>query len=133
MEHDAFEEPFFRFEPMDGAITIKVTNSKPPEVKTTGDYKGYKPEMKKRMREVPKQKAEPETEMEEDEDIRRFRLKMPGVKSIQDIDIMEFPESIEIRGYAGDKLFFKLIPVPEDSRLINKKLNKGILEIELAI
>ena len=58
-----------------------------------------------------------------------YELEIPGVKSIEDISIVRLENSIEIKAFADDKAYFKLIPI---SFLIkNWKFSKGKLVLEL--
>ena len=56
---------------------------------------------------------------------------LPDVKSENDINITKFEQSYEVRAYAGNKMYFKIIPSQEGSRIIKSYFNKGILRIEI--
>ncbi len=74
-------------------------------------------------------KAEPQT------DIRRFsnkvvyEIKMPGVKSLENISLIQLENSIEIKALANKKVFYKIIPINLPIKKYN--LSKGILTLEL--
>ena len=58
-------------------------------------------------------------------------LDLSGVKSSSDIDVRKIGESIEVRAYAGDKGYFKILGVPEDSKVLNKEFKDGKLRLEI--
>jgi HSP20 family molecular chaperone IbpA len=129
-----------------GSIHITVqsgTGMKPRvKIKTTGDYKALEPEIRKKLgmeegvKEV-KEKSrkvkiteEPETKKIVKGGKTIIKLELPGVKSEEDIEVKRLEQSIEVKAFAGDKAYFKLIPIPE-SATINKTFKDGVLEIEI--
>ena len=58
-------------------------------------------------------------------------LDLSGVKSGDDIDVRKIGESIEVRAYAGDKGYFKILGVPEDSKVLSKEFKDGKLRLEI--
>ncbi len=54
---------------------------------------------------------EPKTEIIDKDGYRIIRIKLPGVKSENNIEIKRLEESIEIRARSKDKTYFKIIPV----------------------
>jgi len=58
-----------------------------------------------------------------------YEIKMPGVKSPEDISIIQLENSIEIKALANKKVFYKIIPINLPIR--NYNLSKGILTLEL--
>ena len=127
------------------SISISTSGNSPPEIKVRSF--GNVPEFKKRENQLKNEteairlpnpdskkfsglpKKEPET------DIRRFsnrvvyEIKMPGVKSPEDISIVQLENSIEIKALANKKVFYKIIPINLPIRKYN--LSKGILTLEL--
>lgn len=75
------------------------------------------------------QREEPKT------DIRRlskkvvYEIEMPGIKSINDISIVQLEQSIEIRGIAKDRSYFKLIPISMPITKYSLENDKLILEM----
>ncbi len=57
---------------------------------------------------------------------------LPGVSSIKDIVIRRFEESLEIRAYAGNKMYFKVIPVNKESRILQESYRNKILKLVLS-
>lgn len=57
-------------------------------------------------------------------------LDLPGVKSLNDVEIKELEESAEIKAIAKDKVYFKIITLPPELALINKELKDGKLTLE---
>ena len=136
-----------RISKKNGGISISISTSgdKPPEIKVRSF--GNIPEFKEKEHQVKNKvekirlpgsdsgkftglpKKEPET------DIRRFsnkvvyEIKMPGVKSLEDISLIQLENSIEIKALANKKVFYKIIPINLPIRKYN--LSKGILTLEL--
>lgn len=123
-------------------ITIQSGTGIQPkiEVKTTGDYKALEPEIKRKLgisEEKVEERArkfkiteEPETKKIVQHGKTILKIELPGVKSEDDIEIKRLEQSIEIKAFAGDKAYFKLIPIPENAS-ISKRFKDGILEIEI--
>lgn len=128
------------------SISISTSGDKPPEIKVKSF--GNIPELQeqeKQMEEKPKRlkglasadskkfaglpKKEPIT------DIRRlsnrvvYEIKMPGVRSIKDVSIIQLENSIEIKALAKDKVFQKIIPINLPIR--DYALSQGKLVLEL--
>ena len=57
---------------------------------------------------------------------------LPEVISIDDISINKFEESLEIRAYAGDKMYFKVIPISESSQILKKSFGNQMLKLVLS-
>ncbi|MEM7826038.1 MAG: zinc ribbon domain-containing protein [Candidatus Aenigmatarchaeota archaeon] len=129
------------------SITIRSAPGMEPkiEIKTSGDYKKIEPELKKRLgvkagveeveeleeKKVPKVTEEPETEIKNLGNKQIVSIKLPGVKSEEDIEIKKLEQSIEVKAFAGEKAYFTLIPIPKDSSISSKKFKNGVLEIEI--
>jgi HSP20 family molecular chaperone IbpA len=68
-------------------------------------------------------------------DIRRlsnkvvYEINMPGVKSIEDVSIIQLENSIELKALGRKKVYFKIIPINLPIR--NYDLTKGKLILEL--
>ncbi|MCD6398786.1 MAG: zinc ribbon domain-containing protein [Candidatus Aenigmarchaeota archaeon] len=77
----------------------------------------------------PKKVEEPKIEEKNLGNKKIIEIKLPNVKS-GDIEINELEESIEIRAFAGDKLYFKVIPTSPNYSL-NKKFEKETLKLEI--
>jgi len=130
------------------SITIHTSNEGRPkiEVKTFGDYKKFEPQIRKRLgvthkpelKEVstevikrPRISEEPEAEVEKEDGIRKIRIKLPDVKNERDIDVKRLEQSVEVRAYAGDKVYFKLIPINPNESILRKEFKDGVLTLEL--
>lgn len=129
------------------SIVIKNTGKGKPEihVKTTGDFKELEPEIKarlgvskgveeveeereerapeefKRPRRIPSVTEEPEARVERKRDYMRIEVDLPDVKSERDIEIRKLEQSVEIRAFAKDKAYFKLLPIPPEFSILEKK------------
>lgn len=126
-------------EPFSGSVSI--TRIGGPEgsttdVKTSGDYKKIEPQIKKKLgikKKDGKLKAtkEPAINVKEMPHENVIEIKLPGVKKDNDIEIIQLEQSMEVRAVTKDKIYFKLIPIPENSQIIEKTLNNGVLKIRL--
>lgn len=127
-------------EPFKGSISItKLGGPSGPkiQVKTSGDYKKVEPEINKRLgvkKKISlggKATAEPEINVKEMPHETLIEIELPGVKHSENIEIHQLEQSIEVRAASRDKVYFKLIPISENSQIIEKTLNKGTLKIRL--
>lgn len=59
-------------------------------------------------------------------------LEIPGVRSLDDVDVFELGTSVEVRAYFGDTLYFKIINVPKKSTIAAKRIDGEKLVLELA-
>ncbi len=132
------------------SITIHSATGKEPrvEVKTFGDYKRFEPEIRRRLGIPPKgvveeeetleekvMKAkvteEPEAKVERKGKKRIITIELPGVKASEDVNVKRLEQSIEVRAFAGDKAYFKLIPIPKNASVEYKfEDEKLVLEVE---
>ena len=86
------------------------------------------PELKHEVKEI----LEPETKVTEKPGYLKIVVKLPDVKKVSDIKIRKFSESLEIRAYFKDKMYFKVVPIIENSKIIENKFANEMLKIELA-
>ena len=114
-------------------------------MKTFGDYKKLEPELKRRLGvkagveeveeeeekvRVPKVTEEPEAEIKSSGNKQIISIKLPDVKE-EDIEIKKLEQSMEIKAFAGDKAYFKLIPLPSNATIVKKEFKNGVLKIEV--
>ncbi len=150
-----FEFPKFRIKPgiRGGGISITIqsgTGMKPHiEVKTSGEYKKIEPEIKRRLGvkagveevseeeekierkvRVPKVTEEPEAEIKNLGNRQIISIKLPDVKE-KDIEVKKLEQSMEIKAFAGDKAYFKLIPLPANASIVKKEFKDDVLKIEV--
>jgi len=143
-ERDSFDEFNKEFERMNKAFgfgkllgTPKVTMSPRGDGVSIIITQGT--EVKPRIREempkpkkpikIPESIEEPETKTERKGNRHTITIKLPGVK-YEDIEIKRLESSVEIRAFAGDKCYFKLIPVPYNAA-VNKSFEDDMLKIEV--
>lgn len=74
---------------------------------------------------------EPETWMERRDKKTIYRISLPGVKA-GDITLRKFKESLELKAYAKGKVYFKLLKIPSNSKVLSGKLEKNFYVIEVA-
>jgi hypothetical protein len=130
------------------SITIQSGTGMEPkiEIKTSGEYKKLEPEIKRKLgikpaieeveeevekkpRKIPKITEEPETKIEKIGNLQRIQIKLPDVKSEDDIEVKSLEQSIEVKAFAGDKAYFKLLPIT--GTIIKKEFKDKILKIEV--
>lgn len=58
-------------------------------------------------------------------------LDLPGVAKGEDVEIRKLGESIEVRAFAGDKGYFKILGVPADAQLVSRRFRKGRLSLRI--
>jgi len=149
-----------RFPMRGGGISITIhseTGTKPKvNIKTFGEYKKIEPELKrkfgitegikeikewkeggreekKREIRVPKITEEPETKVKNLGTKEIIEIKLPDVKNTEDIELKELEQSIEIKAFAGDKTYFKLIPMKPNYTVVGKTFQNGILKLEIGM
>ena len=61
-----------------------------------------------------------------------FKVSLPGVKS-GDVHLRRLKNSLEIKAYAEGKVYFKLLKISSNSRVVSKKFEKGVYVIEVAV
>jgi len=121
----------FRFSPLTTKKEVRKNFYKKLEPKIRSNlFKENIEEKNILFRELPKNVEEPETEIKEDEKKRNILIHLPGVKSEKDIIIERYSQSIEIRAFLEDKIYFKLIPLSENYE-IKKSFNNETLKIEI--
>jgi HSP20 family molecular chaperone IbpA len=144
---ELFRLPKFDIKPFRGggiSITITSGTGREPQIKvrTSGDYKKLEPEIKRKLgiktgiKEVetikrPKITEEPEAKIEKMGNKEKIEIKLPGVKRIEDIEIRKLEQSIEIKAFAKDKVYFKLIPVPKGFIITEKEFKDETLRLEV--
>jgi len=128
------------------SISISTFGNGPPKIKVT--QLGEKPKLQ--VQEEPKEKIKQNTftkekikkfaslEREEPKtDIRRlsnkmiYEIKIPGVKSLNDVSIIKLENSIEIKAISKNKAYIKTIPINLPITDYNLSEGKLILELEI--
>ncbi len=147
---DKFFDEEFEFPEFDnwkgGGIFVKIESGRKPkiEIRTSGEYKKLEPEIRRRIGIKPKieeveserkirkikKVEEPKTEVKDLGNKKIIKISLPGVKDEKDLEIKRLSQSIEIKGFAKDKIYFTLIPIPQNCS-ITKRFKNGILKIEI--
>ncbi len=112
------------------SITITADNTSPPkiDVQTYGNQRHHH-HHEKPVR-IPKTTEEPDAKIQKTQNKQIITLNLPDVKSLEDIEIKQLQQSIEIKAFAGDKAYFKLIPIPSNA-MVNNEFKNGVLKIEV--
>jgi len=147
---EKMKQPNFRGKGL--SISISTATGKKPEIRVRGLGPGFKnlnvkeiqgkpaetKERKIKMPEISEKKAKQLAKLPREEaetKVRRlsnkviYEMNLPGVKKASDIVINKLENSIEIKAFSKDKVYFKLLPVKLP--IINYKLNKEKLILEL--
>ena len=127
------------------SISISTSGTRPPEIKVTSF--GNIPKFKEKEKQIAKKanaiklplsdskkfsgmpKKEPETNIRRLSNKVVYEINMPGVKSMEDVSIIQLENSIEIKAFAKDKVFHKIIPI--NLPISDYNLSKGKLVLEL--
>ena len=127
------------------SISISTSGNRPPEIKVTSF--GNIPKFKEREKQIAKKansiklplsdskkfsgmpKKEPETNIRRLSNKVVYEINMPGVKSMEDVSIIQLENSIEIKAFAKDKVFHKIITI--NLPISDYNLSKGKLVLEL--
>ncbi|MBI2005521.1 MAG: zinc ribbon domain-containing protein [Candidatus Aenigmarchaeota archaeon] len=114
------------------SITITADNASPPkiDVQAYGGQKHMHHHHEHKNVRTPRITEEPETKIQKSQNRQTITLNLPDVKNLDDIEIKQLHQSIEIKAFAGDKAYFKLIPIPSDAT-VNNEFKDGVLKIEV--
>lgn len=126
-----------------GGISIYVNsyNSEKPEIRVSafGDFKKYEPELKRRMgvynetpKKIPAAIEEPESVLKRNRNRITIKVRMPGMAE-KDIKVNTYENSIEVRGYAVNKLYYTSFEVPKNSEIVSKNLTEDIFTLVLRV
>jgi len=129
------------------SISISTSNNRKPEIKVSGFGPGYGNLIKQVEEPIKTIKTNPSITEEEarklsklpreeaSTSVRRlsnkliYEIDLPKVNSLKDVIINKLENSIEIKAFSKDKVYFKLLPI--NLPLINYKLEKEKLILEL--
>ena len=132
--------PFFK---QGLSISIATSGNMPPEI-MVNSFKNN-PKQKQQIKQMPLQNLSQETlekistlpKQEPLTNIRRladkviYEINVPEVSSIKDVSIIKLENSIEIKAFAKDKVYVKLIPI--NLPITNYELSHGKLILELGV
>ena len=126
------------------SISISTSGNKPPEIKVRS-FGNNLPGMQQEEQQPQKKaiklpssdarkfaglaKKEPQTNIRRLSNKVVYEIKLPGVKSVGDLSIIQLESSIEIKALAGKKVFYKIIPINLPINSYN--LSDGVLTLEL--
>lgn len=85
-----------------------------------------------KVRPAPKETIEPKAEFNKMPGKLIVEVDAPGVKSLDDVDVLEMGTSVEVRAYSGETLYFKIISVPKKSSVLSKKVEDGKVVLEMS-
>jgi len=129
------------------SISISTESGKKPEIRVRGFGPGYenlisqvKENPIKAMPTITEEKARKLAKLPREEaetNVRRlsnkivYEIELPGVSSLDNIIINKLENSIEIKAFTKDKVYFKLLPVKLP--ILNYKLEDEKLVLELSV
>lgn len=58
-------------------------------------------------------------------------LELPGVESEEDIEVKKLEESIEVKAFAGDSGYFKILSIPKGAKLLDRNLKDSRLTMKI--
>lgn len=122
-----------------GNITISITTGfGSPKISAgtnkSQDLQHYEARKNKTAeRTQPKEIIEPEIIMKKTGDDITVDAHLPGVKSENDVEINAMSNSVELRAYAGDKGYFKILNIPNSFDLVDKKLKDEKLRLQFSV
>jgi HSP20 family molecular chaperone IbpA len=126
-------KPLFEKSNRASGFSIKITNTrgeKPKiDVKSFGDTHALQKPKKPNSRKIPKKVVDPKTKINRLPTGLVIEIELPGVESAEDIEIHEFKESIEIRAFSKNRMYFKILHIPKNVGLTTKELNNGRLKL----
>lgn len=133
-----------------GGFSVKIVrsgeNQPKVSVRTFGDMKGREKELfggkvKSQREERPKieeieprefdEMKEPECEICKKDGFTVINVELPDVKNMDDVDVSVYSESLEIRAYADNTAFFRIVKIPRGAKLRDQKLKDGKLILKL--
>lgn len=125
-------KPKFVINPRGMSITITSDNISPPkiDVRPYGENRHHHHVVEQKPAREVKTTEEPKTKIQRIKNKQIITMDIPDVKSLDDIEVKQLQQSIEIKAYAGDKAYFKLIPIPSNAT-VNNEFKDGILKIEV--
>jgi hypothetical protein len=89
-------------------------------------------ELLPRRRLRPRVVEEPKSRVETVKGKMVLRVILPNVASSADVKVKKLSRSIEVRAYAGNKVYFKLFPIPPGAKLVSARMEKDEYIIELS-
>jgi HSP20 family molecular chaperone IbpA len=115
------------------SVTITSVKGHRPKISVRPDtYKVVHPIERKPIKEIriPSVTMEPNTKIETVGNKKIIIVQLPDVKE-EDIEIKELEQSMEIKAFAGDKAYFKVIPLKHNTSITNEEFRDGVLKLEI--
>jgi HSP20 family molecular chaperone IbpA len=106
-------------------------NNKPSGKKVTVRFRTGPQRTKQKVMKLPKELVEPKAEIKRVGDDLEITIELPGIKSLNHVNLMHMGESLEVRAVIDDKGYFKIISVPEDYRIASKEVSNEKLLVRM--
>jgi len=87
--------------------------------------------VRQRVLKMPDKLVEPESKINRLGNELEVTVELPGIKSLNEINLVHLGESIEVRAVSKDKGYFKIISVPENYHITNKSINNETLSVKM--
>ena len=111
-------------------ISISGANSQQENFKRTPQRPSIKPDLTRSTQKV-EQVIDPMDDAVKSGNTSIHRIMLPDVAKRSDVTITKMENSIEVRAFAGKKLYMKIIPLDKRYRLSSYELSDGVLTVEL--
>lgn len=111
-------------------ISISGANSQPENIKRAPQRSGVKADLLRPTQKV-EQVIEPMDDAVKSGSSFIHRIMLPDVTKKSDITITKMESSLEVRAFAGKKLYMKIIPMDKKYRLFSYELADGVLTVDL--
>jgi HSP20 family molecular chaperone IbpA len=79
---------------------------------------------------LPKVIEEPKTDVRNESGKVVVSMDMPGVDSVEDVQICELEGSVEVKAVSKDRAYFKILRKPENTRIAGRSFGRGRLRLE---
>jgi len=121
-------------------ISIYTSSKRAPEIRLTQSNKDKEIEEETEIVELPTAshkkflglpKKAPKTDLRRFSDKLVYEINLPGVKSIEDISMIQLENSIELKALAKDFVFHKIIPISLPIRDYDFSNKKFTLELDI--
>ncbi len=81
---------------------------------------------------IPKFTEEPKTKIKAMGNRVAVEIELPGVKSMNDIEVKDLENSVEVKALAGEKAYFKILTKPPQYRATKNEFRNGVLHLEFS-
>ncbi len=131
---DSLKSFTIKIDNSDGVPKVKVSNpnkNKHEHHHSHHNHASYPKQSQLNLRTPHRNVEEPKTQLDRREGSFVVKMEIPDVVDVNDVEIIRFPESVEIRAHAKDKTYLKTIDTGSFKTVRTKQLINGTLFMEL--